>query len=73
MHGAIPPLPQHAFMARCSVKIKCTGTTLPLPFIVKLQAQNVNLLCRKRLNCSHRDYFQLLSLITVAVVVRFTH
>jgi hypothetical protein len=30
MRGAIPLLPQHAFMAWCSVK-KSTGTTLPLP------------------------------------------
>jgi hypothetical protein len=29
MYGAIPPLPQYAFMAWCSVK-KNTGTTLPL-------------------------------------------
>jgi len=28
MRGAIPPLPQHAFMALCSVK-KSTGTILP--------------------------------------------
>jgi hypothetical protein len=25
MHGAIPPLPQHAFMAWCSVKKKAQG------------------------------------------------
>jgi hypothetical protein len=31
MHGAVPPLPQYAFMVWCSVK-KSTGTTLPLPF-----------------------------------------
>jgi hypothetical protein len=30
MSGAIPPLPQYASMASCSVK--CIGTTLPLPF-----------------------------------------
>jgi hypothetical protein len=29
MSGAILPLPQYAFMVRCSVKIKVTGTTLP--------------------------------------------
>jgi hypothetical protein len=29
MSGAIPPLPQYAFMAWCSVK--SIGTTLPLP------------------------------------------
>jgi hypothetical protein len=29
MRGAIPPLPQYASMAWCSVK--STGTTLPLP------------------------------------------
>jgi hypothetical protein len=29
MSGAIPPLPQYAFMALCSVK-KSTGTALPL-------------------------------------------
>jgi hypothetical protein len=29
MSGAISPLPQYAFIARCSVK-KITGTTLPL-------------------------------------------
>jgi hypothetical protein len=29
MCGAIPPLPQYAFMAPCSVK-KSTETTLPL-------------------------------------------
>jgi hypothetical protein len=33
MRGAIPPLPQYAFMAWCSVK-KGTGRTLPLPFIM---------------------------------------
>jgi len=27
MSGDMPPLPQYAFMAWCSVK-KCTGTTL---------------------------------------------
>jgi hypothetical protein len=31
MIGAIPPLPQDAFMAWCSVKKKRTGATLPLP------------------------------------------
>jgi len=31
MRGAIPPLPQHAFMAWCSVK-KTTGTTLSFTF-----------------------------------------
>jgi hypothetical protein len=31
MRGAIPPLPQYAFMAWCSVK--SIGTTLPLPWI----------------------------------------
>jgi hypothetical protein len=31
MSGAIPPLPQYAFMAWCSV-YKSTGTTLHLPF-----------------------------------------
>jgi hypothetical protein len=30
MRGAMPPLPQYAFMAWCSVK-KSTGTALPLP------------------------------------------
>jgi hypothetical protein len=30
MRGAIPPLPQYAFMVWCSVK-KITGTTLALP------------------------------------------
>jgi hypothetical protein len=30
MRGAIPPLPQYAFMAWCSIG-KSTGTTLPLP------------------------------------------
>jgi hypothetical protein len=38
MGGAIPPLPQYAFMACCSVKEKSTGTTLPLPFIPYLRA-----------------------------------
>jgi hypothetical protein len=32
MNGAIPPLPQYAFMA-WSVKKKSTGTTLPLPLL----------------------------------------
>jgi hypothetical protein len=31
MRGAIPTLPQNAFMASCSVKEKCTMTTLPVP------------------------------------------
>jgi hypothetical protein len=31
MSGAIPPLPQNAFMAYCSVK--STGTTLPLSYL----------------------------------------
>jgi hypothetical protein len=31
MHGAVPSLPQYAFMAWCSVKEKSTGITLPLP------------------------------------------
>jgi hypothetical protein len=31
MSGAIPPLPQYAFMAWCLVKTS-TGITLPLPF-----------------------------------------
>jgi hypothetical protein len=31
IHGAIPPLPQFAFMAWCSVK--STGTNLPLPYV----------------------------------------
>jgi hypothetical protein len=35
MSGAIPPLPQYAFMAWCSVT-KNTGTSLPLP-LVKLR------------------------------------
>jgi hypothetical protein len=34
MRGAIPPLPQYAFMAWCSVK--STGTTLPLPLLFHL-------------------------------------
>jgi len=34
MNGAIPPLPQYALMAWCSVK--STGTTLPLPLHVVL-------------------------------------
>jgi len=32
MRGDIPPLPQYAFMAWCSVKRKGTGTALPLPY-----------------------------------------
>jgi hypothetical protein len=35
MRGAIPPLPQYAFMAWCLVK--STGTTLPLPTYDMLQ------------------------------------
>jgi len=35
MRGAIPPLPQYAFMALCSDKKKLTGTTLPLVDITK--------------------------------------
>jgi len=31
MSGAIPPLPQYAFIVLCSVK-KSTGTTLPFTF-----------------------------------------
>jgi len=31
MREAIPPLPQYAFMAWCSVE--STGITLPLPFV----------------------------------------
>jgi hypothetical protein len=33
MRGAIPPIPQYAFMAWCSVK-KTTGITLPLLYTV---------------------------------------
>jgi hypothetical protein len=33
MGGAVPPLPQYAFMAWCSAR-GSTGTNLPLPFIV---------------------------------------
>jgi len=29
--GCVPPLPQYAFVAWCSVKRKHTGITLPLP------------------------------------------
>jgi hypothetical protein len=32
LHGAIPPLPQYAFMEWCSVK--STGTTLPFTFLL---------------------------------------
>jgi hypothetical protein len=32
MSGSMPPLPQYAFMAWCSVK-KSTGTPLPLPIV----------------------------------------
>jgi hypothetical protein len=35
MHGGIHSLPQYTFMAWCSVK-KSTGTTLPLPFTIKV-------------------------------------
>jgi hypothetical protein len=31
MDGAIPPLPQYAFMAWCSVKKESTGTNLDYP------------------------------------------
>jgi hypothetical protein len=31
MGGAVPPFPQYAFMAWCSVR-GSTGTTLPLPY-----------------------------------------
>jgi hypothetical protein len=33
MRGAIPPLPQYASMAWCSVKKKSAGTNLRLPFV----------------------------------------
>jgi hypothetical protein len=42
MSGAIPPLPQYAFMAWCS--IKNTGTTLLLPLFNKL----INCVCMMR-------------------------
>jgi len=34
MRGAVPPIPQHAVMAWCSVK--CIGTTLPFITLYKL-------------------------------------
>jgi hypothetical protein len=34
MGGAVPSLPQYAFMAWCSFR-GSTGTTLPLPFYCK--------------------------------------
>jgi hypothetical protein len=37
MHGAIPPLPQYAFMAWYSFK-KSTGTVLPLPLLMFVMA-----------------------------------
>jgi hypothetical protein len=36
MGGALPPLPQYAFMAWCSVR-ESTGTTLPLALLDILQ------------------------------------
>jgi hypothetical protein len=36
MRVAIPPLPQYAFMAWCSVKKESIGTTLPLPLLFYL-------------------------------------
>jgi hypothetical protein len=33
MNGAIPTLPQYAFIAWCSVRKKSRGATLPLPLI----------------------------------------
>jgi hypothetical protein len=38
MGGAIPPFPQYAFMAWCSVR-GSTGTTLPLPLLITKSEQ----------------------------------
>jgi hypothetical protein len=51
MCGAVPPLPQYAFMAWCSVR-GSTGTTLTLPFIAcRLHATTQ---WDRRLCCSYR-------------------
>jgi hypothetical protein len=39
MSGAIPPLPQYALMAWCSVK--STGTALSLPFTIEMHFYSV--------------------------------
>jgi hypothetical protein len=41
MGGAVPPLPQYAFMAWCSIR-RSTGTTLPLPDMYHHQTIHVN-------------------------------
>jgi hypothetical protein len=42
MSGAIPPLPQYAFMAWCSVKHRDNSTfTFTLPFTVKAKLKNL--------------------------------
>jgi hypothetical protein len=42
MSGAIPPLPQYAFMEWCSVKKTITGTILPfLLYLYKCLSRNI--------------------------------
>jgi hypothetical protein len=41
MSRSIPPIPQYAFMAWCSVK-KCTGTALPLSLCIVVDEYNWN-------------------------------
>jgi hypothetical protein len=57
MSGAIPPLPQYAFMAWCLVK--STGTSLPLPYLIyqmeeysvlKLKSKSVSLIVEFRMS-----------------------
>jgi hypothetical protein len=43
MNGAIPPLPQYAFMAWCSVK-RSTGTTLPMKSLSGLTGHVVSII-----------------------------
>jgi hypothetical protein len=59
MRGAVPPLPQYAFMAWCLVK-KITGTTLRLPAILAPALHsNSNFLGAPR---CHKDRYALESL-----------
>jgi len=54
MHGAILPLPQHAFMACCSVK-NSTEATLPLPYLFIHLFVYIGRYLLKRKNVSYKS------------------
>jgi hypothetical protein len=53
MGGAVPPLPQHAFMASCSVR-GSTGATLPFTLLGPLLSSPVSIMTLLSPNTSKR-------------------